>query len=35
MSEMKTPGGVPETLPADNKKDLHGTTWHVRIYPDK
>ena len=26
MTEMETPGGVPESLTADNKKDLHGST---------
>jgi len=26
MTEMETPGCVPEPLTADNKKDLHGTT---------
>jgi hypothetical protein len=26
MTEMETPGGVPEPLTADNKKDLHGRT---------
>jgi len=26
MTEVETPGGVPESLTADNKKDLHGIT---------
>jgi len=26
MTKMETPGGVPEPLSADNKKDLHGST---------
>jgi hypothetical protein len=26
MTEVETPGGVSESLTADNKKDLHGIT---------
>jgi hypothetical protein len=31
MTEMETPGRVPETLPAYNKKDFHGAPC-IRIY---
>jgi hypothetical protein len=33
MTEMETPGGVPKPLPADNKKDLHGTTCLIGYVP--
>jgi hypothetical protein len=33
MTEMETPGCVPEPLTADNKKDLHGTTCLIGYVP--
>jgi hypothetical protein len=33
MTKMETPGCVPEPLPADNKKDLHGSTCFKEYVP--
>jgi hypothetical protein len=33
MTKMETPGGVPEPLSADNKKDLHGSTSLIGYVP--
>jgi hypothetical protein len=33
MTEMETPGCVPEPFTADDKKDLHGTTCLIGYVP--
>jgi hypothetical protein len=33
MTEMETPGCVPESLTADDKKDFHATTCLIGYVP--